>query len=201
MEEYVGFDVSKKETSFCVKDRDGMILARGQTASDPAALFKAMRDHCVCPQRIVMETGTLCHWLGRELRSFGLPIELIDARVAHGVMKLQHNKTDANDADLLAEIARTGFYRPVAIKSEEAQCKGLVLKVRAQLVSQLRRLENTIRGLLASFGHRFDKGVGKFTRRVQAILKQHDELRAPIEPLLDARGGLAAALERLSTLR
>ena len=29
-------------------------------------------------------------------------------------MKLQHNKTDAGDAELLAEIARTGFCRTVA---------------------------------------------------------------------------------------
>ncbi len=35
-------------------------------------------------------------------------------------MKLQHNKTDAGDAELLAEIARTGFCRAVAVKSAAA---------------------------------------------------------------------------------
>ena len=31
MSEYVGLDVSKEETAFCVKDADGTILARGKT--------------------------------------------------------------------------------------------------------------------------------------------------------------------------
>lgn len=197
MGEYVGFDVSKEETSYCVKDADGRVLARGKTASDPMALFLAMREHCKCVQRIVMETGTLCHWLARELRALGLPIELIDARQAHAVMKLQHTKTDANDADLLAEIARTGFYRPVAVKSEDAQVKLLLLKARSRLVSLRCELENTIRGLLASLGHRFAKGIGKFVNRVRAILEQHGELAAVIEPLLSARAGLVASLARL----
>lgn len=199
MSEYVGLDVSKEETSFCVKDRDGKVLARGKTASDPEALFLAMREYCVCPERLVMETGTLCHWLVRELRFYGLAVELIDARQAHAVMKLQHNKTDANDADLLAEIARTGFYRPVAVKSEASQGLNLVLKARAQLVGQRRDMENTIRGLLSSLGHRFDRGSSKFVVRVRAILERHDDLGAAIEPLLRAHAGIASALECLDS--
>ena len=63
MSEYVGFDVSKEETSFCVKDVSGDVLARGKVATDPGALFEALRAHCACPERIVLETGTLSGWL------------------------------------------------------------------------------------------------------------------------------------------
>jgi len=197
MVEYVGFDVSKEETSFCVKDQDGKVLARGKVATDPRALFEALKEHCLCPERIVMETGTLCHWLARELRKLGTPVVLIDARQAHAVMKLQHNKTDANDADLLAEIARTGFYRPVAVKSADAQGDRIVLKARQHLVRQRRDGENAMRGLLASLGHRFPRGVGKFERRVRAILAAHPELAAAIEPLLRARAAVTASLAAL----
>ena len=84
MVEYVGFDASKEETAFCLMDKDGKVLARGQAATDPRALFAASKEHCLCPERIVLETGTPSHWLVRELRAFGLPVE----------------------------IARTGFCRP-----------------------------------------------------------------------------------------
>jgi transposase len=197
MVEYVGLDVSKEETAFCVMDKAGKVLARGKAASDPQALFEALKEPCPCPERIVMETGTLSHWLVRGLRALGLAVDMIDARQAHAVMKLQHNKTDANDAELLAEIARTGFCRPVAVKSENAQGERIVLKARSHLVGQRRDMENTIRGLLASLGHRFPKGVGKFARRVRAILEAHPELGAAIEPLLCARAALAASLEAL----
>ena len=117
MSEYVGLDVSKEETAFCVKDADGTILARGKTATDPQALFEVLKEHCLCPGRIVMETGTLSGWLARELAKLGITVDVIDARQAHAVMRLQHNKTDANDAELLAEIARTGFCRPVTLSA------------------------------------------------------------------------------------
>ena len=147
MVEYVGLDVSKEETAYCVMDRAGKVLARGKAATDPGALFEALKEHCLCPERIVLETGTLSHWLVRGLRGLGLAVEMIDARQAHAVMKLQHNKTDAGDAELLAEIARTGFCRKVAVKSEDAQGDRIVLKARSHLVGQRRDIENTIRGL------------------------------------------------------
>ncbi len=49
MTEYVGLDVSKEETSFCVVDEAGKVLCQGKAESDPAALFSALRDSCLCP--------------------------------------------------------------------------------------------------------------------------------------------------------
>ncbi len=197
MVEYVGLDVSKEETAYCVMTGEGRVLAKGKAASDPDALFEALKAHCLYPERIVVETGTLSHWLVRGLRERGLRVDLIDARQAHGVMKLQHNKTDAGDAELLAQIARTGFCRKVAVKSVAAQELRMVLKARAHVVGQRRDTENTIRGLLAAFGHRFPKGVGKFPKRVAAILEAHPELGAAISPLLAARASVLAALGEL----
>ncbi len=135
MDEYVGFDVSKEEASFCVMDRSGKILAQGKALSDPGSLFEALREHTLCPQRIVLETGTLSGWLARGLREHGLAVDVIDARQAHAVMKLQHNKTDANDAVLLAEIARSGFCRPVSVNSEASQKHRILIKARRHLAS------------------------------------------------------------------
>ena len=197
MTEYVGFDVSKEETAFCVKDVAGKILARGKVATDPRALFAALREHCLCPGRIVLETGTLSGWLARELGRLGVSVEVIDARHANAVMRLQHNKTDANDAELLAEIARTGFCRPVAVKSEAAQEARALLKARCHLVRQRRDTENAIRGLLGSLGLRFPKGSGKLAGRVREALEGRPELKVMIEPLLSAAAALGREIGRL----
>ena len=45
MSEYVGFDVSKEGTAFCVKDKEGKVLARGKAATDPGVLFEALKEH------------------------------------------------------------------------------------------------------------------------------------------------------------
>ena len=197
MGEYVGFDVSKEETAFCVKGLDGTVLARGKAASDPDALFEALKEHCLCPERIVIETGTLSGWLARELGKLGMAVEVIDARQAHAVMRLQHNKTDAGDAELLAEIARTGFCRPVAVKSAAAQEARILLKARCHLVRQRRDTQNAIRGLLGSLGLRFAKGTDKLSGRVRAALEARPDLKVMIEPLLSAAEALKREIARL----
>jgi transposase len=197
MAEYVGFDVSKEETAFCVKNKDGAVLARGKTLTDPMALFDTLKTYTLCPERIVLETGTMSAWLARELRHQGMPVDVIDARQAHAVMKLQHNKTDANDAELLAEIARTGFCRPAAVSSEAAQEKRILLKARNHLVRQRRDTENTIRGLLGSLGIRFPKGADKLYMRVRSTLCERTGLLAMIEPLLSCIDTLKQEINRL----
>jgi len=197
MTEYVGFDVSKEETSFCVMDILGKVLSSGKALSDPASLFAALREHTLCPERIVLETGTLSGWLARGLRGHGLPVDVIDARQAHAVMKLQHNKTDANDAHLLAEIARTGFCRPVAVSSEDAYKHRILIKARRHLVCQRRDTQNAIRGFLCALGIRFPKGSGKLATRVQAALTERPDLKVMIKPLLASVEALKTQIRRL----
>ena len=58
----------------------------------------------------------LSAWLARELCTRGLAVEVIDARQAHAVMPLRHNKTDAGDAELLAEKTSETTVFPVMTK-------------------------------------------------------------------------------------
>ena len=178
-------------------DAAGKILARGKVLSDPCSLFEALREHTLCPERIVLETGTLSGWLARELRGLGMPVDVIDARQAHAVMKLRHNKTDKNDAHLLAEIARTGFCRPVSVNSEASQVQRILVKARCHLVCQRRDTENAIRGFLASLGLRFPKGSGKLAARVRAALEERPDLAAMIEPLLASAEAQKTQIRRL----
>lgn len=197
MSEYVGLDVSKEETSYCVMDREGLVLARGKASSDPRSLFETLRAVTVCPERIVLETGTLSNWLSDGLRPLGLPVTCVCARQANAVMKLNPNKTDANDARMLADMARTGFYREVAIKSGLARRRRVLLKARAQLLKQRRDIDNTMRGLLASLGLKLPKGSGRLPERVAEAIADDDDLVAVIGPLLEARAACHAAFRQL----
>ncbi len=197
MVEYVGLDVSKEATAYCVRDEKGKILAQGKVSSDPDALFGVIKAHCLFPERIVLETGTLSHWLARELRRRGLPVTVIDARQAHAVLRLQHNKTDKNDAAVLAELARMGLCRAVAVKSEQAQRWRILLKARAHLVGQKRSRQNVIRGLLGTLGLRFAKGSGRFARRVRAVLVEQPDLAVMFAPLLDELAALEGSIKQL----
>jgi transposase len=72
-------------------------------------------------------------WLVHELRNLGLEVVCLDARHARAALKMQINKTDQNDAEGLAQIVRTGWYRSVHVKSFESHRLRALLVARTQL--------------------------------------------------------------------
>ena len=120
MPHYVGLDVSQRTTSICVVDGTGRHLWRGSCRSEPEGIFGALAQHAGTNSRIGIETGPMTPWLVHALRERGLEVVCLDARHARAVLKMQLNKTDANDAEGLAQIVRTGWHRAVHVKSLEA---------------------------------------------------------------------------------
>ena len=111
----------------------------------------------------------------------------IDACQAHAVLSQMHNKTDENDAAMLSELARTGFYRKIEVKSRLAQERRALLRAREVAIKMRMNTENTIRGLLASFGIRLPKHLPTYEQRVRKVLEGQTVLTGVIEPLLKLR--------------
>jgi hypothetical protein len=61
--QYVGLDVSLKETSICVIDDADKIVWRGQVDSTPEAIASAVKQHAPHAVRIGLESGQLSSWL------------------------------------------------------------------------------------------------------------------------------------------
>ena len=120
MGSYVAFDVSLRSTSVHVVDETGQCLWRGKCATEPDVLAAVVRKRAPEVVRVGLETGFLSTWLCHSLAEAGLPVVCMDARQARAVLQVRPNKTDANDAEGLAQLLRTGFYREVRVKSWDA---------------------------------------------------------------------------------
>lgn len=81
-----------------------------------------------------------------------LDVECLDARRVKSALQMRLNKTDHNDAEGLAQVVRTGWYRSVHVKSLDAHQARSLLGARAQLVGMRTRLSNMVRGVLKTFG-------------------------------------------------
>ena len=145
MTRFVGLDVSQKMTAICVVDNAGRRLWRGQCPTVPEQISVLVRRHAGDDARIGIETGAMTPWLVHELRNLGLEVVCLDARHARAALKMQINKTDQNDAEGLAQIVRTGWYRSVHVKSFESHRARALLGARTQLVGMTTRLSNHIR--------------------------------------------------------
>jgi transposase len=154
---YIGLDVSQKQTSLCVVDAKGLIVAEGKALTEPEALAGWLLAKKIDFSRIVkvgLEAGAMSNWLCTELAKRGLPILCIEAWQAHQFLKTQLNKTDKNDARGLAQMVRMGetFIKTVSIRSQDGQALRTLLTLRQQLVQQKLGLENNITGVFKPFG-------------------------------------------------
>jgi len=186
MEEYIGLDVSMKETAVSIR-REGKRIWRGKCASDPAALAKLVRKRAPYAKRVVFETGPLSVWFFHALKAEGLPAICIDARHAKAALDMAPNKTDANDADGLAHLAEVGFFREVRVKGFESMISRTRMAARNRLVRIAVELSNQIRGLMeASCLIVPSAKGGKFDEHVCRLLDGRGDLAPIMMPILEA---------------
>jgi transposase len=185
MEEYIGLDVSMKETAVSIR-RDGKRVWRGKCASDPKVVAILLRKHAPAAKRVVFETGPLSVWFYHALCTEGLPAICIDARHAKAALDMAANKTDANDADGLAHLAEVGFYREVRVKGFDSMLTRTLVAARTRLVRIKTELSNQIRGMMKTFGLVVPAGKGSmFEAHVRALLVDYAELASILLPLLE----------------
>ena len=193
MDYFAGLDISMDETHVCVLDREGVVVRESKTESTAQAiageLAKAPSCHC-----IVFETGRMAPILFHWLNQLGLPVVCVESWQAyHALKSLATHKTDRNDARGLAHLARTGFFKPVHVKSLQAHALRSLIIARKKLVGQRVTLENQIRGLAVVFGIRLPRALSA------AFVNQALKASEGVAGLSAAMRGLIAARTAVMT--
>ena len=196
-------DTSTAKTAICVvNSRDGSVVFEATVATDPAVIFGALAPFRPRLDRVGHEAGSVAPWLHRELAALGLPMVLLETRHAAAALAVQRNKTDKNDARGLAHLVRSGWYRPVHVKSVESHKLRLLLGHRRTLKRKLLDIENEVRHSLKVFGLLLGPRVQRasFAARVRDLVA-HDPLIAGVtECMLRAWAALWTEYQRLHKL-
>lgn len=201
MDYYVGLDVAQAETAICICDRDGNILREGMVATEPDAINDYLQRSAVTFTLIGIETSNLAIWLYRELRARDLPAVCIETRHAKAAMAAQNVKTDRNDARGIAHMMRTGWYKPVHVKSDESQRLKMLIANRKILVGQRVKMECQIRGTLKTFGLKTGEvSRHRFEARIRELVSGDGDLEAALEPLLEVRALLIKQVKQLDRM-
>ena len=195
MEYFAGLDVSMAETHVCVMNRDGAVIHEVKVPSTPADIAVALARVPAC-RRLLFETGRMAPMLYHGLSQLGLPVVCVESRQAYQALKsLATHKTDRNDARGLAHLARTGFFKPVHVKSLSAHAVRSLIIARKKLVGQRVTLENQIRGLAVVFGVRLPRALNPaFIRQALRASEGIPGLSAAMRGLIAARAAVLAAV-------
>ena len=118
-------------THVCVADGSEAVVWAG---ADPDVIARTLKSRAPGPVRVVLETGPLSAFLYHGLAERGVPVICICARHAKGVLSARVNKSDPHDAEGLAQMARTGWFKAVRIKQEATHLDRARLKIREQLI-------------------------------------------------------------------
>jgi len=117
MEYFAGLDVSMAETHVCVVTQNGAVIHKAKVPSTPADIAAELAQVPTC-RLVLFETGRMAPMLYHGLSQLGLPVVCVESRQAYLALKsLATHKTDRNDARGLAHLARSGFFKPVHVKS------------------------------------------------------------------------------------
>lgn len=152
--------------------------------------------------RAVLESGQLSTWLTRQLRERDLPVICVDARQAHKALSARLNKSDSADAESPAQLARTGWFREVHVKSPEADRLRVVLAARRRLISCRKDIEAQLRGTLKTFGIKLGvvtagHNLISFRDKVRSALNNDQGLLSIVEPLLLVHEGICLQSSKL----
>jgi transposase len=121
-----------------------------------------------------MEACATAHYWARELANLGHTVRLMPPAYVKPYVK--RGKTDATDAEAIAEAVTRPTMRFVAVKTAEQQAVLMLHKVRDLLVRQRTMLINALRGHLAEFGIIAARGPGGVTAAIVALHETQDSL-------------------------
>ena len=198
---YAGLDVSLETTSICVVDAEGLVRLEVKVSTAPDALVAALSKLSAPFERVGLEAGPLSQWLYFGLREAGLPAVCVETRhMKSAIVAMTQNKNDRNDARSIAQVVRSGWFKPVHVKSVESQELRTLLITREFVVNKIRDHENEIRGALRPHGLKVGRvSATSFEARIRELVAGHPRLELCMEALLRARETLRRELNLLHT--
>jgi transposase len=166
----IGLDLAKNVFQLHGVDAAGNVLLRKQLRRGDVLRFFSGLSPCL----VGMEACATAHYWAREITKLGHAVRLMPPAYVKPYVK--RGKTDAADAEAIAEAVTRPTMRFVAVKTAEQQAVLMLHKVRDLLVRQRTMLINALRGHLAEFGIIAARGSGGVTAAIVALHETQDSL-------------------------
>jgi len=166
----VGLDLAKTLFQVHGVAANGSVIVRKQLRRGQVLAFFAGISPCL----VGIEACASAHYWGRELASLGHEVRLMPPAYVKAYVK--RGKTDAADAEAIAEAVTRPTMRFVAIKTKAQQAVLMLHKTRDLLVRQRTMLINALRGHLGEFGIVTAQGAAGVKAAITALRIEADQL-------------------------
>jgi transposase len=198
---YAALDVSLRSVAVCIIDDQGQFHFEAKIPSEVEDIVECFEAFDGEIELIGFEAGMLTQYLHYGLTGAGFQVVCLEANQVSDALKAMRNKTDKNDARGIGQLLRTGWYRPVHVKSVESHQVRAMLSSRRVILKKCIDLENELRGLLRIFGTKLPPRVshGTFEEVVTERIEAEPTFKEALLPMLEMRGLLYHAYVKLDT--
>lgn len=170
---FIGMDLHKNTSTFCVKTYDGDVVASKKVATDKNDVTKFISSIKKKSDNIslVLEPVSQWYYYADLLENLGLDVHLAHPMQVKAIASARI-KTDKIDAAVLADLLRTNllpeaYFSPRHVRAWKEQCR-----FRASLINLRTQIKNKIHAILFkhSLKHNFSNLFGKGGRNWLASL-------------------------------
>ena len=159
----LGMDLGKNSCSIVGLDDGGAVVVRRRMRREGVIKLAARLKPCI----VAMEACCGAHHLGGVLRAQGHDVRLMSPEYVRPYVKAQ--KSDARDAEAIAEAAASPTMRFVELKSEEQLDMQTLHRARDRLVGERTALINQLRAILLERGITVAQGRRKLERHLAGL--------------------------------
>lgn len=211
MHHYVGLDISDTTTNICVVNESGVIIHETVAATDPHAILATLNNLKISIEKVGMETGAKSNWLHHAL-SPHCNVICYDAWKMSKLISVKVNKTDKNDARVIAEVARVDCLSQVLdmqvhVKTPLSQEILTLIRARESTSQRLIQIYNQVRAIYKTHGHalptadqdHFTKMVTETMHKLSSLVAfSIGELIATYDPILQSLRKMTKKIEELT---
>lgn len=162
----LGIDLAKQVFQVHAEDAEGNRIHNKRLTRSKFISYLDKLPKC----KIGMEACGTAHYWARKLVAQGHEVKLINPILVKAYVV--RNKTDAKDAEAIAEATLSKKVRSVAIKNLAQQHLTTLHRARSQVVKRRVQLVNHLRSLLAEYGLITAKGHCALNKLIQEVFAQ-----------------------------
>lgn len=189
----LGIDLAKKNFQIHGLDSKGRKVKKKSLKRDE--FFQEVI--CLKPEKVAFEACGSAHYWGRRFRDAGIEVMMIPAQYVKPFVRT--NKSDAADAEAIANAAMHPSIRTVPIKTDWHLDLQMLHREREQLVAHRTLLVNQLRAFLYERGEIASLGKHNAIKLARDILLQErfsSEFKACIERMLEQYNACQQMIER-----
>jgi len=183
---FVGMDLHKNSSTFCVKDKDGKLYDSSRVVTNPFEVQKYINNFKDSELSLVVEPVSQWYFYADLMEKAGVDVHLANPLKVKAIASSKV-KTDKIDASVLCDLLRANLLPEAYFSSKEVRNWKEMVRFRASLINLRTQTKNKVHAIIFKNGLAFKatRLFGKAGRNWLKSLNLSEQFQVSLEKYID----------------